>query len=178
MEDWVLRPLNSIRTLIEMGGDVLYALLLVTFVMWSLLMERFWYLYFVHPRHMRWVESYWNSRVDRYSWRAHQIRNLLLADSQDRTRRQIPMIDTLVKLCPLLGLLGTVTGMIAIFDVMAFSGTGNARAMAAGVSKATIPTMVGIATSLSGLAVIARLNQRIKDADHSLNETLVLSEKR
>ena len=178
MGDWVLRPLDSVRTLVEMGGDVLYALFLVTFVMWSLLMERFWYLYFVHPRHMRWVEGYWKGRADRYSWRAHQIRNLLLADSLDRARQKIPMIDTLVKLCPLLGLLGTVTGMIAIFDVMAFSGTGNARAMAAGVSKATIPTMVGIATSLSGLTVIARLNQRVKQADQSLNETLLVAEKR
>ena len=53
----------------------------------------------------------------------------------------IPIIQALVALCPLLGLMGTVTGMIEVFDVMAISGSGNARSMASGVSKATIPTM-------------------------------------
>ena len=53
-------------------------------------------------------------------------------------------------LCPLLGLLGTVTGMISVFDAMATQG-GNARSMAAGVSMATIPTMCGMIASLSGL---------------------------
>ena len=53
-------------------------------------------------------------------------------------------------LCPLLGLLGTVTGMISVFDAMATQG-GNARSMAAGVSMATIPTMSGMIASLSGL---------------------------
>ena len=45
-------------------------------------------------------------------------------------------IRALVALCPMLGLLGTVTGMIEVFDVMAIAGSGNARGMAAGVSKA------------------------------------------
>ena len=61
------------------------------------------------------------------------------------------MIKTLVALCPLLGLLGTVTGMISVFDVMSLSGSGNARGMAAGVSKATLPTMAGMVAALSGL---------------------------
>ena len=61
------------------------------------------------------------------------------------------MVKTLVALCPLLGLLGTVTGMIEVFDVMAIAGSGNARAMAAGVSKATIPTMAGMVAAISGL---------------------------
>lgn len=177
MAEWLLHPFDSVTTLIDMGGDVIYVLLGVTFVMWSLLVERFWYLYIVHPRHLTWVGNYWRGRMDRSSWRAHKVRDLLLSDSEMRAKSQMPMIDTLVKLCPLLGLLGTVTGMMTIFDVMAFSGTGNARAMAAGVSKATIPTMVGIATSLSGLILIARLNQRTRQVDHSLNETLIISEK-
>ena len=57
----------------------------------------------------------------------------------------------LVATAPLLGLLGTVTGMIAVFDVMALTGTGNARLMASGISMATIPTMAGMVTALSGL---------------------------
>ena len=47
-----------------------------------------------------------------------------------------------------MGLMGTVTGMIEVFDVMAISGSGNPRSMAAGVSKATVPTMAGMVAAL------------------------------
>ena len=61
------------------------------------------------------------------------------------------MIGTLVTLCPLLGLLGTVTGMIEVFNVMAVTGGGDAKSMAGGVSRATIPTMAGMVAALSGV---------------------------
>jgi biopolymer transport protein ExbB len=62
----------------------------------------------------------------------------------------VGVIKALIAICPLLGLLGTVTGMIAVFDVMTYSG-GNARAMAGGVSMATVPTMAGMVAALSGV---------------------------
>ncbi len=65
-------------------------------------------------------------------------------------------------LCPLLGLLGTVTGMIEVFDVMAIAGSGNPRAMASGVSRATIPTMAGMVAALSGLIFSVQLERRSK----------------
>ena len=69
----------------------------------------------------------------------------------------------MVSLCPLLGLMGTVTGMIEVFEVMALTGSGNARAMAAGVSKATIPTMAGMVAALSGFIFSVQLDRRAKD---------------
>ena len=47
-------------------------------------------------------------------------------------------------------LLGTVYGMIEVFEVLAVLGTGNPRAMSTGVAKATIPTMAGMTIALSG----------------------------
>jgi biopolymer transport protein ExbB len=61
------------------------------------------------------------------------------------------MIKTLVALAPLFGLLGTVTGMIEVFNIMAVTGGGDAKSMAGGVSKATIPTMAGMVAALSGV---------------------------
>ena len=75
-------------------------------------------------------------------------------------RRSVPIIKSVMAILPLLGLLGTVTGMIGVFDVMAFAGTGNARLMAAGVSKATIPTMSGLVAALSGLYFAAWLERK------------------
>ncbi|TNC90931.1 MAG: hypothetical protein CSH36_11500 [Thalassolituus sp.] len=74
------------------------------------------------------------------------------------------MIGAMIAVCPLLGLLGTVTGMIEVFDTLAIAGTGNARAMAGGISKATLPTMAGLVVALSGLyfrSRFQRLTQRL-----------------
>jgi hypothetical protein len=93
----------------------------------------------------------WEARPERQSWEAHRIRDLMISNIRMAATAGLPMIKTLVALCPLLGLLGTVTGMIEVFDVMAVTGTGNARAMASGVSKATVPTMAGMVGALSGV---------------------------
>jgi len=79
-------------------------------------------------------------------------------------QQSLGLIKSLVAVCPLLGLLGTVTGMIEVFDVMAVMGTGSARAMASGISKATIPTMAGMVGALTGVFAITVLqrNARLK----------------
>ena len=59
----------------------------------------------------------------------------------------------------MLGLLGTVTGMVEVFDVIALSGNSNVRGVAAGVSKATIPTMAGMVVALTGYYFASRLRQ-------------------
>ena len=51
----------------------------------------------------------------------------------------------------MIGLLGTVYGMIEVFEVLSFLGTGNPRAMSSGVAKATIPTMASMVITLFGL---------------------------
>lgn len=73
-----------------------------------------------------------------------------LLEEQSLTRGLRPLA-TIAQVAPLLGLLGTVTGMIAVFDVMTYSGSGSARAMASGVSMATVPTMAGMVAALSGV---------------------------
>ena len=62
-------------------------------------------------------------------------------------------------LCPLLGLLGTVLGMIGVFEVIAVSGNDDAQAMARGVYRATIPTMAGLVVALTGIYFTLRLGQ-------------------
>ena len=132
------------------GGDVLYLIALATFLMWSLLFERMWYFRTEHKHVVREITEVWESRAERKSWSAHAVRNALVSQATERIHGSFAVILTCVALCPLLGLLGTVTGMIAVFDAMATQG-GNARSMAAGVSQATIPTMCGMIASLSGI---------------------------
>jgi len=150
----------SIRDFFEMGGNVLYGILVVTVLMWTFIIERIWYFYFVMPKRLREVEAYWGERQDTTSWYANQVRNGVISEVKLESRRYLLLIKTLMAVLPLLGLLGTVTGMIAVFDVMAFAGTGNARLMAGGVSKATIPTMSGLVAALSGLYFAAWLEKK------------------
>jgi biopolymer transport protein ExbB len=81
------------------------------------------------------------------------------------TQTWLSFITLLIAICPLLGLLGTVTGMISVFDVLAITGTGNARAMAAGISQATLPTMAGLLVALTGLYFKTRF-QRLAQQGH------------
>ncbi len=68
--------------------------------------------------------------------------------------------------------MGTVTGMINVFDVMGMIGNSNARQMAAGISLATIPTMAGMVASLSGLYFENLLESQARKAKHVLAEKL------
>lgn len=148
---WLTEAFGSIRDFMETGGDVLWAILVVTFLMWILIIERYWYFRTGHRELVQQVVASWDAREDTTSWYAHRIREALISQVSESLNTSVMMIQTLVALCPLLGLLGTVTGMIAVFDVMAISGSGNARGMAAGVSSATLPTMAGMVAALSGL---------------------------
>lgn len=140
----------AIVQFIEMGGNVLYLIAALTFLMWTLIFERVWYFQSEHKEVIRDASVIWEARVERRSWSAHQIRDGLISAAAERISGNLPLIQTCVMLCPLLGLLGTVTGMISVFDAMATMG-GNARSMAAGVSQATIPTMSGMIAALSGV---------------------------
>lgn len=154
---------EAIQRFLYMGGPILLVIMVVTFVMWVLILERAWYFWVDHPRAVRQVLDIWHERADRSSWYAKQIRRELLSRLSLQLNRGLGTIKTLVALCPLLGLLGTVTGMIGVFEVMAILGSGNPRAMADGVYKATIPTMAGMVASLSGLYFSVLLERYTRD---------------
>lgn len=148
---WVLDSYEAIRDFLEMGGPVLRAIGVLALVMWVFIFERVIYYRTGHRRLVREVTDAWHARSERTSWSARRIRDAMISRVELGVDQRLGLIKTLVALCPLLGLLGTVTGMIVVFEVMAFSGTGNPRSMAAGVSQATIPTMAGMVSALSGL---------------------------
>jgi biopolymer transport protein ExbB len=162
----------DVQAFLETGGGVLLVIGAVTVTMWTLMLERFYFFSVMFPRVAEDVQRRWKSRDDHSSWDAHQIRRLLVSELRMQLEDGLPYIRVLVALCPLLGLLGTVTGMIEVFDVMAVAGSGNAKAMAGGVSKATIPTMAGMVAALSGLVLSARLEQFASDEGERLADRL------
>ena len=98
----------------------------------------------------------------------------MISEVKMELNKNVSLIKALVALCPLMGLLGTVTGMISVFDVMAITGTGNARSMASGISMATLPTMAGMVAALSGLYLGSYLEKRSSVELQKLTDQLLV----
>ena len=157
-----IEAVAAVRDFVELGGNVLFAIAALTAVMWTLIIERVIYFRTGHRKDEKRVRSLWLAREDQSSWNAHQVRRMLASEVKLNLQRGLALIKTAVALCPMLGLLGTVTGMIEVFDVMAVAGSGNARGMASGVSKATLPTMAGMVAALSGMLFSIQLERFAK----------------
>ncbi len=158
-----------------MGGNVLVVIMAVNIVLLGFVYERFAYYRSTFKQVEIDTLQKWNSRSDHKSWFAHRIREQLISVARIGAYRNIGLIKALVALAPLLGLVvGTVTGMVEVFDVMAITGSGNARAMAAGISKATLPTMAGLVTAVQGIAFITVLERRAERVVEELEDELIL----
>ena len=162
----------SLRGFFELGGPVLYGIFAVTVVMWTLIVERLWYFLAVLPQEMRGALDAWASGPRDGTWSARSFRRLVLSEVGLNAGRNLRLIETLMQVLPLLGLLGTVWGMVHVFETLTVFGTGNARLMAGGISQATIPTMSGLVAALSGLYFSAWLKQRAKRKLEELEDGL------
>ncbi|WP_370980830.1 MotA/TolQ/ExbB proton channel family protein [Agaribacterium sp. ZY112] len=149
----------DVADFVSRGGWVLYVIAGMAFIMWTLLFERFWFYKGALNRTVSSALNSWEARPERKSWNAHQIRRSMISEVNEKINTNLELIATMVALCPLLGLLGTVTGMIDVFGVLAATGGGDAKSMASGVSRATIPTMAGMVAALSGVFGQTLVNQ-------------------
>jgi biopolymer transport protein ExbB len=158
------------------GGPVLTVIAMLLLVKWSLVFERIWYLNTTHKANVKNTLAEWNARADTKSWSAHQIRTMMISKISLDVRNTLPIIEVLVTICPLLGLIGTVTGMINVFFVMAVTGGGDAKSMAGGVSMATIPTMAGMVGAISGIFASNYLKAKVDRDLELLEDHLPLSD--
>jgi len=153
---FLIELIESVRSFIATGGNVLYFVAFALLLMWIMMVERYWFLASVYPQMRDDIIAKWDARTDTTSWYAHRIRDTWISETAELLERNMITIKTLVAMCPLIGLLGTVTGMISVFETMAQQGTGNPRLMASGISMATIPTMAGMVAALSGVFFSSR----------------------
>lgn len=154
--------LEQLLIFFERGGPVLVAVLVVSTLLWILIIERYWFLRFVYPGKLEAILNRWEQRRDQSSWYALRLREGLSAEINLALQSYLAPIQTITQVLPLLGLVGTVTGMIAIFDVITVFGTGNARGMADGISRALLPTTAGLTTAIAGLYFSVNLRHRAK----------------
>lgn len=161
--------LETVRTFVVSGGPVLFAIAILTFILWTLIFERLWFYRGALRRSVKGTVEAWDARPERKSWNAHQIRLAMVSRISDSIRANLDLIGTITALCPLFGLLGTVSGMIEVFNVLATTGGADAKSMAGGVKQATIPTMAGMVAAISGVFGGTVVNQ-IADREEQLLE--------
>ncbi|MCI0400678.1 MAG: MotA/TolQ/ExbB proton channel family protein [Gammaproteobacteria bacterium] len=164
---------DLLGSLLERGGPVMTAILVLSIVLWVLILERYRYLYFTYPGKRQQLIEQWQQRQDRSSWHARRIREGLISEIASSLRQFLLPISALTIVLPLLGLLGTVTGMIKTFEVMMVFGMDNARGMASGVSEALLTTAAGLVTSLAGLYFSSNLEHRAKLETQKASDLLI-----
>ena len=144
-------PLAAVADLMREGGPFVGWIFACGVLLWTLVLERVWYFRRVLPEQASEMHARWQARGDHQSWRARQIRSAMISRLNAAMNANLGLMQVLVPLSPLLGLIGTVSGMLEVFDSMALRGSADARAMASGVSEAMICTLTGLAVSITGL---------------------------
>ncbi|KPA19666.1 flagellar motor protein MotA [Candidatus Magnetomorum sp. HK-1] len=190
MDGWIFR----ITDYLDAGGPVMLPILLVSFLMWFLIINRVLFMrrLFFHniPRAKagHYIEK--NQMPDKkfQGVNAQLVREFLVHRSGDISLDEYILDETVMRLissldhylslitilsgiAPLLGLLGTVTGMMATFDVITTFGTGNVKAMAGGISEALITTQTGLLVSIPGLYMSGFLQKRSNNLKYRIAAT-------
>jgi len=171
---FLLDIFENISAFFTRGGPVLIVIAVVTFILWSLIFERIFYFNGQYKRDFNKALSDWEGREERRSWGAHVIREKIISETRLKINQNMDMIKTLIAVCPFFGLLGTVTGMIEVFSALAITGGGDAKAMAGGVSRATVPTMAGMVVALSGVFANMYLTSVNRRENSLINERLTM----
>ncbi len=155
---------HALNDLLFQGGWVLSLLLMLSSLLASLLLERYWFRFVSYPKQLRKYQQAQNNTLP-HPWQTAAFDLSRRCDLELALGRYLSLIKNLISLCPLLGLLGTVSGMIQVFDGMALSANNNPQLMAAAIARATLPTMLGMSIALLGLinfTYLKRWSQRSK----------------
>ena len=165
---------------LQNGGGVMWPLMILSIWMWALIILKLKQFYAYRKQEgsikdclsfaegnsfpgAAWqkeiVTNYLNCRCH-FKRLDRQFMDRLRTKQEKQTERFIPTILVLASVAPLLGLLGTVEGMITTFQVISQFGTGNAKAMASGISEALITTQTGLVVAVPGLILGNFLNRR------------------
>ncbi len=193
--------LDATASYLRQGGWVMGPLVLVSLVMWTLILERWRVLRRYArgdldipgllaiargeqpppaPARRGLRAALVRAFVELRSGRPRLDREIL-AQCRERLDRELEhrheAIAVLAAIAPLLGLLGTVLGMIETFQVLSVFGTGNARALAGGISVALVTTQTGLLIAIPGLVLSGRLRDRAEQLRLRLEETTHLLER-
>ena len=109
-----LPVVRDIADLMSLGGIFVFFIFMSGVLMWALIIERLWYFKMILPKQAAKVEAAWRARPDHTSWCARQIRQTMISRLNGAMTAGFPVMQVLVPMAPLLGLIGTVSGMLDV----------------------------------------------------------------
>lgn len=183
-----LSVLEEVRSLLVQGGWVMLPIFLVGFYAWTLLLERF-FAYRRAKSGKEWgIRAQFRSVISRNApLGRNAVRHALDAARHSVDvdfSRSFPSISICAALAPMLGLLGTVSGMVHVFDTIQSFGFGNPVLLADGISEALLTTQAGLLVAFPLVVANNQLIARIEnmkssaDRDASAFENEIFSEEK
>lgn len=156
------------------SGSALAWLFVATCVLWAVIAERLLYYGAGSRNDIFRALEFWRARKERKSWYARKIRIAMLSQVGLNLTRGLTVVRTLTVVCPMIGLLGTLLALIAIFDRISLIGADDVPGLAAALSYAAIPAMAGMVVALSGVFALFYLRRRATHAVTVLEDRLGL----
>ena len=117
----LLDAYEAILIFLETGGDVLVVIGFTIFLMWMLILERVWFFQIQYRANRRNTLMQWQGRTERKSWYSQQIRQALISRNKQSLTTTLPLIQTLISICPLAGMVGALSGLFAITYLKRFA---------------------------------------------------------
>jgi biopolymer transport protein ExbB len=188
--------------MVKAGGWLMFPIIACSIVAFGIILERFWALQQnkVIPKHL--VASIWHwvkegqlerSRVEEISKQSalgkilaaglnnrHLDRDRIKESIEESGRQVVHELErflntlgTIASISPLLGLLGTVIGMIKVFSVITSAGVGNAAPLAGGISQALITTAAGLSVAIIALIFYRYFRGRVDELVVKMEEEAI-----
>jgi len=183
--------------LFQNGGPIMYPLLACSVIVLTIIIERalFWLL--IQTRHNRPLVEEVLEICRRGDWdlvrqktagsRDYVIRMLVSGivhrdfsmtkamevaamEEIKKMRRGMGVLDTMITVAPLLGILGTVVGIILSFDMLAVSGIDNPRAVTGGIAQALITTAAGLSIAILAVVPFNYFNVKVEQAAQNMEQ--------
>jgi biopolymer transport protein ExbB len=179
------------------GGPIMWPLLLVSIITLAVVFERIWFSLLEQSKRepvtvSRMIAEVEQGHLDKAMLTgtnsldfvarslayALQHRNQSFTDAMlraanqelDRFTRGISTLDTVITLAPLLGLLGTVTGMIRAFGLLGMTELSAPTAITGGIAEALMATAFGLSIAIVALIPFNYLNARLERARHEIQD--------
>jgi len=172
-------PLVDLIDYLREGGPIMFPIVGVSLWMWALIARKAFQLWSLKSRDLTLEEALAylpGQRVEKEGLRSRffilfsrirervtkeeEAMRIALRKEKEELEGGLRTIKTLAAIAPLLGLLGTVTGMITTFQAISLYGTGSPKALAVGISEALITTQSGLLVSIPGLFAAGVLSRR------------------
>lgn len=151
------------------GGIALWLIALLFFLLWIVVFRHY---AFVFLQSKKLADHYQDAFKSLQAYK-NERRKMIISNAKKAFFGDLVVLKTVVKIAPLLGLLGTVMGMIEVFDTLSFFGTGDPRLMAGGIARATLPTMAGMVVAILGIFFVSRIENFAQTELEKLKERLI-----